>query len=312
MMRVMLPGRLFYRLILVTFLAVAGAAAWGYGLWLSQVYAAKADLRAMGIGVNFSPARSSGTGRLGQFQQDYFPTRARITSGLSTSRDLDQAKLCHKLDDINLTVDEISFLLLDIDDRVVKSISRHKHVTVLAIQGDHITDEGLVALSSLKELEDLSLRCRGISDRGTVWLEHLPKLKVVQLVGNHLSNDTLRYLSASPELRFISVTSWKVTAEGIEPLAKLKSLEDLRLTRCRIDDSCAPHLKAMPALKRLGLAGTRVTDEICDTLTQMPALEEIDLRRTRVTEEGLQQLQDKLPKLKKLFPPAPSTRGSKK
>jgi hypothetical protein len=93
----------------------------------------------------------------------------------------------------------------------------------------NMTEKGLDAVLSLKELRELRIACTGIG---------------VGVEGT----------------RFATVTNMNVTARWIERMKALTKLEKLRLQGCgRVDDAAVPALAAMPALRELDLKGTSVT-----------------------------------------------------
>jgi hypothetical protein len=93
----------------------------------------------------------------------------------------------------------------------------------------NMTEKGLDAVLSLKELRELRIACTGIG---------------VGVEGT----------------RFATVTNMNVTARWIERMKTLTKLEKLRLQGCgRVDDDAIPALAAMPALRELDLKGTSVT-----------------------------------------------------
>lgn len=95
----------------------------------------------------------------------------------------------------------------------------------------NMTDVGLEAVLTLKDLRELRLGCAsiGVGTEGT---------------------------------RFATVTNMNVTARWIEKMKALGKLERLHMQSCaRVADDAIPALAALPALRELDLTGTGVTEK---------------------------------------------------
>ena len=95
----------------------------------------------------------------------------------------------------------------------------------------HMTDTGLDALLTLKQLHELRIGCTSVG---------------VGLEGT----------------RFATVSAMSVTTRWLEKMRVLDKLEKLKLQGCdRVDDESMKVLAALPALREVDVAGTRVTDK---------------------------------------------------
>ena len=116
-----------------------------------------------------------------------------------------------------------------------------------------VTDDRLVHLKELTELESLGLNFTRITDAGLVHLKGLTELKELDLEGTRVSD------------------------AGLEHLQGLNGLENLNLGRTQVTDAGLVHLKNQVHLEWLWLQGTGVTDAGVDELQQ--ALPNCTIRR---------------------------------
>jgi len=94
-----------------------------------------------------------------------------------------------------------------------------------------MSDVGLAAVLTLKELRELRLGCAGVG---------------VGVEGQ----------------RFATVSNMNVSASWLEKMKTLPKLEKLKLQGCdRVDDQAIPALAALPSLREVDLKGTAVTEK---------------------------------------------------
>ncbi|MGH9673223.1 MAG: leucine-rich repeat domain-containing protein, partial [Bryobacteraceae bacterium] len=131
---------------------------------------------------------------------------------------------------------------------------------------------GLLAVSSLHELETLYLSETKITDEGLKHLRALSQLAVLELDSTAIGDDGLAQLAGMRSLRRLSVLGADVTDSGLSHLAGLKELEELNVYRTKVTNAGLAHL------------------------TGLTKLREIDLRYTRANESGAAALKAALPK----------------
>ena len=100
---------------------------------------------------------------------------------------------------------------------------------------NNISDDGLVHLSGLRNLQQLGLGLTTIGDDGLVHLSRMPRLQVLVL------------------------TSTRITDRGLGHLAGLSKLQELYLSNTQITDTGLTHFKHLSELRKLLLDGTHVT-----------------------------------------------------
>src|SRR5262249_33110768 len=91
-------------------------------------------------------------------------------------------------------------------------------LTGLDLDGTPITDEGLVHVAELKNLETLSLNRTRISDAGLQHLQGLNKLKKLNLGRTQLTGPGLQYLKGLNELKQLSLEKTQIGDAGLQYL----------------------------------------------------------------------------------------------
>jgi hypothetical protein len=112
----------------------------------------------------------------------------------------------------------------------------------VSFDGKGVTDDALVHVQKLSDIEGLYLRKCKVTDKGLEKLAKLTKLKYL-------------YLNATA-----------VSDVGLEHLENMRSLQALSLVRTQVTDEGLAHLKGLSALRTLEIKGTRVTDAGVATL----------------------------------------------
>ncbi len=172
-----------------------------------------------------------------------------------------------------------------------------------------LTDERLVQLAGLGELEYLQTNLAQITDNGLKPLAQLRKLRNVKFFhpGKSFSGAGLVHLAELPNLDRLTVAgSFAFNDAGMAAVAKLTRLQEFRMWHAGPTQEGIKHLKALPNLKSLYL-GQRLTykppacpsDETIALLAELKSLEALQLDEARLTFGALQQLK-RLPALKKL------------
>ncbi|KAL7580137.1 hypothetical protein ACA910_012894 [Epithemia clementina (nom. ined.)] len=206
------------------------------------------------------------------------------------------------------------------------------NVTLLDLRGStHLTDEGLLHLSDLSNLEvarldnchsiqgrgllafasshqlhTLSLaNCRRLTDEAVINFSHLLCLQALSLHGCRCLTD--RCLAALSNLYNLSVLDISqcdlVTDEGIEMLESLEALEEIGLGWCRqLTDRALETIAKQPQrssnVRILRLARCNLTDEGISELSRLQSIEELDLNGcARITSPALGKAIERLERL---------------
>jgi len=199
------------------------------------------------------------------------------------------------------------------------SIARLKKLNRLMLDGPKVSDNGLVHLHGLKELnvynEGFSLQAinelleslpdaevmlymkRVEQDRKALLLRVIGDKDRV-IIGGKNDDETLKQLEGLKGVKVFELSSLhKVTNAGLASIAKHKNLEGLSFQHAKqLTDDGLRHLSQMRRLKSLNLwACDLITDDGLEDLRELKNLKSLSLGGTKVTLQGIQRLQLALP-----------------
>ncbi|HEX7450063.1 MAG TPA: HEAT repeat domain-containing protein [Pirellulales bacterium] len=145
-----------------------------------------------------------------------------------------------------------------------------------------VTDEDLIHLRELHNLEFLDVSDWPITDAGVAHLAGLTHLKSLQLWQTKTTSAGLVHLANLTELRWLSLRGCAITDEGLRHLRQLDQLESLGLHSTQVTDAGMRELAGLTRLKHLGIGGTSVTDEGLAQLKHLP-IEELGFSKGQFT-----------------------------
>jgi hypothetical protein len=196
-----------------------------------------------------------------------------------------------------------------LNDERFRAVSELHRLHTVVIDKNEVTDAGLKALRTCRELKSLSLVGAPVTDAGLAELEGLPltsldlrrtqitdaglahltgfRLESLMLGDTQVSDAGLQYLAGMP-LTALSLERTSVTDEGLAEVAKLNSLAALYVGETQITDAGLQHVKGLP-LTFLSLKDTHITDAGLDELENRP-LEMLVLTETDVGRQSLSTL----------------------
>ena len=147
------------------------------------------------------------------------------------------------------------------------------------------TDDVMVHLASMTNLEVLILPQCQVTDEGLKYLEGLTSLRRLCLENTPVTDEGLKHLSGLANLEWLYLGNNSVLADGTTD----------RVTR--VTDTGLTHLSSLTKLKVLLLGGTEITDAGLEHLKALPNLRQLNVRRTKVTAKGVAELKRTLPNL---------------
>jgi hypothetical protein len=133
------------------------------------------------------------------------------------------------------------------------------------------SDDDLVHVGTLHQLQELNLENSNITDDGLLHLSGLKKLRTLYLAGTH------------------------VTDEGLQRLTTMEDLEELTLAFCNIKDDGVDYLQQLPSLKLLNLNYTNIGDAGIDALCNIKSLNDVMVGNTYITSAGAERLKEAFP-----------------
>ena len=169
-------------------------------------------------------------------------------------------------------------------------------ITRLDLYAMPVSDEDLVHLHTLPNLEFLSLAKTAITNAGIRRLKPLLRLKELHLDYTALTDQCLPYLTGFRNLHTLDLKATAVSDQGLLQLEPLKkSLRMLYLMSTEIGDKGIQHLCFLKGLEGLILWDTPVTDLAIPILRQFNKLKFLDIQNTLISTEGRQELEACLP-----------------
>jgi Leucine rich repeat len=190
---------------------------------------------------------------------------------------------------------DLTGILLKDDD--LADISQLMSLKVLWLQGDQLTDNGLVYLGSLRNLEWLELRNStqmAITSKG---LSHLATLRLLEHLDLQRTRiESLASIQSLLALSYLDISKSQINDHGLSELSSgLENLKSLFLDENQeITDAGLAHLGKLKGLKTLGLSGTSITGSGLGTLASLTGLEFLDLKGSRITDTGISNIYENL------------------
>jgi hypothetical protein len=210
-----------------------------------------------------------------------------------------------------------------VDAEAVRHLKACPRLKELTLGYRAITADELGHLAEWKSLKKLTLIHAQLDDSALAALAKLPTVEEVELEDCGLTDERLKHLAPSPRLTTLTLSRNEIDGPGVAHLAKLRletlglefnnvsdsslqhltqltSVEDLRLAYCRgITDRGIQSgvLQGMSHLKRLNLRGLKqITDASLNDLVRFSHLEHIGIRETSISRNGVQRMQQAMPK----------------
>jgi serine/threonine protein kinase len=138
-------------------------------------------------------------------------------------------------------------------------------------QQTKVRDEDLARLRGVTSLRMLGLSYLTISDEGLLRLGPLRELENLFLVGTPVTDRGLAMLSGSPNLTLLYLANTKITDVGLKEIGACKRLNELVLTGCPITDAGLKELHGLKFLRILHVQNTKVTfDGIAELESVLP------------------------------------------
>lgn len=138
-------------------------------------------------------------------------------------------------------------VITDSDLEVVsQSLPNLEH---LRIRKSSISDQGAVALASLKYLRLINIPQSQITAKGISAWQSLPQLNHLRLGGQTIDDQALTAIAQLPQLQSLHLIGPSLTDDGLQNLANAKKLTSFYLDDCPLTESAWIRLKkALPKL----------------------------------------------------------------
>lgn len=194
-------------------------------------------------------------------------------------------------------VDRVIRSTLNVDSDTPITRERLDEITSLHLIGESLSDEGLVLLTQLTQLEDLLLSGTHVTDNGLSCLAEFKRLRSLGVTYSSIGDNALAKLSQLTQLERLFLSYTLVTDAGLVHLSALENLRGLSLAGCNISTLGVNSLTCLDNLHELDLSGTAVDNEAIPDLLELEELRTLDLSDSQVTTGGKKVLDGKLPNI---------------
>lgn len=183
---------------------------------------------------------------------------------------------------------------------------------ILDLGYTQITDDDLVHLTDLRNLQELSLG-RQVTAAGLEHLEGLNNLTTLRIgsqgysarsltniPSQHVANAGLKHLSGLAKLEVLSL-GWqgaKLTEVATEHIKELANLRELYLGPNEFTESGLEQLSQLSKLEKLWLHNAKVTDAGLEHLQKLANLQLLRFKQDDVSDEALERFKNALPNCK--------------
>jgi hypothetical protein len=203
----------------------------------------------------------------------------------------------------------------DVDDDVLRSISRIKSLKFLAVSSNNVTSAGIAHIKALRHLEQLAIDGVNVSDGALTNLRGLSQLQTIELAGFGWSKEAIRelseirslehvyitfaigdaelaHLAQLPDLKTLSIEdAASITDDGLASLGRMRALSDLELMQAKsISDRGIGFITDCRQLRRLSILGSSFTDVAVCRIPVLSNLVSLRLDGKTITGHGLVQL----------------------
>lgn len=160
-------------------------------------------------------------------------------------------------------------------DEGVSKLKGLSKLTILHLFGTKITNQALETVGRLDRLEELVVgknrfAKRGcaelIDDEGMAALTRLRNLREIQLSGTSVTDAGLLHLSKLQSLRMVHLDGTRITDNGIAALAKLPELSHLLLFETRVTDAGISQLLPLNNLRYVSVGEQQISQEMRNKL----------------------------------------------
>lgn len=158
-------------------------------------------------------------------------------------------------------VSTIRFPLKNANNTTLALLRPLNEVTALLLTDcTQVTDEGLLDLAGLKQLNALSLTGTQVTDAGLVHVAGMTNLVGFECGTKNVRGDGLVHLQTLPKLQSLHLNKGGITDEGLANIRKLTKLTFVDLDDTQISDVGLAHLHGLSKLIVVRAHRTKITD----------------------------------------------------
>lgn len=183
-------------------------------------------------------------------------------------------------------------------ESMVGGLKKLPGLLFLELSAGPYAEEGIEALTSLRELRELDASFAILPAGATKYLRGLSKLKKLSL--GMVPDEEMLYIKGLKNLESLSRFYIPVDTLWLEILATLPNLRELSVIQAELSDEVLDLLVRKNQLERFNLTYSGIDDEKIKYIGKMTNLVELDLYGTPLSDSGLKDL-ERLVNLKRLW-----------
>ncbi|WP_437193922.1 hypothetical protein [Planctomicrobium sp. SH527] len=164
-------------------------------------------------------------------------------------------------------------------------------IHTLSLFGCPVTDEDLLELGQLPNLQALDVSHTRVTPAGLMKLRDSRKVQYLMVSGLAIDEQTLNEIvQVWPNLTTLGLEKTNIPSGGFRSLSKLRRLQSLNLSRTVVSDRDLKWISGLTRLKTLHINQTGISDRGMIYLGRIESLWKLDLNHTHITSKGLKEL----------------------
>jgi hypothetical protein len=237
---------------------------------------------------------------MGEHWGERFITSAYITSSMEPEVVDALAALPHLND---LIISPVRHAKPDLPDGALQRILAHCRLARLQLVFWHLTDADIGSIQREVSLRYLSVSGTDLSEDGLVRLIVLPQLETIDISGCQVTGRKLDGAHGSQSLVELNAGQAPLSVEFASFVSRSPRVQKLVLSHKSIDDKFIAALGAHPTMSLLLVLESNITDASVPALGRMPALTFLMEPSNKLTSEGVTRLRTARPNLEVMLKP---------
>ncbi|WP_425396914.1 leucine-rich repeat domain-containing protein [Aeoliella sp.] len=191
-----------------------------------------------------------------------------------------------------------------VTDATLRQLIPLRRLRYLFVRSTQVTDDGLETIGDMQGLERLRVSGPRVTDVGVAHLARLERLKLLSITAQRVSDAAMPYVARIESLEDLEIRGGQVTNDGLIPIKNLPNLRVLTLygntmtgiAGTQITDAGLRHVAELKQLEVLWINNMEVTHFGLGQLEQLSNLRSVNFFMTSAPLDGLETLQQALPK----------------
>ncbi len=190
-------------------------------------------------------------------------------------------------------VDAVTFTYLaPATDNSVLPLADLPDLQELLLSGTGVTDVSAELLSRIPTLRSATFSDTSVTGAGLQQMSRCTRLRSISLSGSTINDAAMQGLKEWPALKHIQVVRANITNESLQSLGAIRTLRGIDLWEAgRIDDEGVSHLRSLTDLESLHILNAPITDKTLRICSSWKSLKFLRFNSPQITDEGMAALQ---------------------